>query len=179
MKRIRLYTWLCCGLIMIAGLLSYLTGCFVSETQAKEITPGGKDFVLSATPSGQVEDISEFYSINVVFSKAMVPLQALPEGDGSGPLLISPALKGKYRWLGTNTLTFIPEDTLTLASQYAVTIPAGTKALDGTRLEAAYTFSFETLRPNMVSSNISDAQTRVDLKKKIFLQFNIFFIFQF
>ncbi len=160
------------GLALIVGSSSYLTGCFGTETQAGEIKSGGADFILSATPQGLVEDMAQFYSINVVFSRAMVPLQALPEGDGSGPLKITPALKGKYRWLGTNTLTFIPQDTLTLASRYTVTIPAGTKAVDGTSLERDYTFSFETLRPKLLQSSIGDQATNVDIKTKIFLLYN-------
>ena len=45
--------------------------------------------ILSATPQGLVEDINQFYSVVIVFNQAMAPLEALPEGDGSGPTILS------------------------------------------------------------------------------------------
>jgi hypothetical protein len=128
--------------------------------------------ILSATPQGLVEDINQFYSVVIVFNQAMAPLEALPEGDGSGPMKIEPAVKGKFRWLGTNTLSFTPSERLTLASRYKVTIPAGLKAMSGERLENSYIFNFETTRPKFVHSNIYDLARGVTISPKIFLLFN-------
>jgi len=59
----------------------------------------------------------------------MVALKAVPEDESSGPLVVEPAVKGKYRWLGTSTLTFVPTDTLPFSTVFRARVPAG----EGTR----------------------------------------------
>ena len=155
--------------------LFYFSGCSFSDPSHAQapIAPSEQGLtVLSATPQGLIEDVNQFYSVVVVFNQPMVPLEALPEGDGSGPLTITPALKGKYRWMGTNTLVFTPADVLTLSSRYQVTIPAGTKSLSGSLLSAPYHFSFETMRPRFLHSNIYDDAKGVTISPKIYLLFN-------
>lgn len=155
--------------------LIYVNACRFSD--AAQVASAKVDFsqelsVLSATPQGPVEDIHPFYSVVVVFSEAMVPLESLPEGEGSGPLKIEPELKGQYRWMGSHTLAFIPSHALTLASRFRVTVPAETQSLSGKRLGQPYIFTFETARPKFLHSNIYPDAKGVTVNPKIFLLFN-------
>ncbi|HNH33210.1 MAG TPA: alpha-2-macroglobulin family protein [bacterium] len=153
----------------------HLNGCIAPDamqaTPMPETVFGSGDFVLSATPQGTVADIQQFYAVVVIFAKPMVALSALPEGDGDGPLEISPSVNGKFRWMGTNTLSFIPSEKLPLNTRFTVTIPAGTRALDGSAMSSPYVFSFETMRPKLISHNISE-MNGTTLNPKIMLTFN-------
>ena len=107
-----------------------------------------------------------------MFNKPMVPIQEVSSEVDSGPLLFEPQIKGKYKWLGTATLTFWPTDTLPFASEYNARIPAGTKALDGSVLPSDYNWKFETPRPQLVRTYPGDQSRNVTLDADVFLQFN-------
>jgi hypothetical protein len=84
----------------------------------------------------------------ITFSR---PVRALGRQgpDTAPPASIAPAVDGRWRWLGSTTVTFEPAEPLPLATAFTVTVPAGLTALDGAQLKAPYTYSFETpaLRP--------------------------------
>lgn len=172
MKRIWFWGSVALAIIFVIGF-SQFNSCTPDSTQGQNRSAfSGGLKILSATPNGLVDDIDQFYAVVVVFSKTMVPLQALPEGDGAGPLVIEPPIKGKFRWMGTNTLAFIPTDTLPVASRFNVTVPNTVKALDGERLAQSYQWSFETLRPKFIRSSIQDNSKEIDLSPTIYLLFN-------
>lgn len=128
--------------------------------------------VLSVSPSGHVQDTGETIAVTVTFDRPMVALEALPPEEKPGPLILDPPLKGKYRWLGTNTLVFTPETPLAKATPYTATVPAGTKAHDGTELVGGHSWSFETVRPELVTSLPYHGSSFLDLKEPLFLVFN-------
>ncbi|HTY07891.1 MAG TPA: MG2 domain-containing protein, partial [Candidatus Edwardsbacteria bacterium] len=128
--------------------------------------------VLAKTPVGPVAAINQAMDITVTFSQPMAPLEALPEGGGSGPLSIAPPVRGKYRWNGPSTLVFTPRDTLTYATAYTLTVPAGTKSLSGAALAKDETWGFETPRPQLSYSDPGQKQTHVNLSQVIWLYFN-------
>ncbi|MGO9482399.1 MAG: hypothetical protein ACLP05_11550, partial [Candidatus Kryptoniota bacterium] len=64
--------------------------------------------IISATPNGTTETRDQSRMIVVIFNKPMVSLQELPRFEENGPLTFDPKISGKYRWLGTSTLTFVP-----------------------------------------------------------------------
>ena len=101
-----------------------------------EPTPGAVEAgplqVLRFAPEGEIP-IAPF--VSVTFNQPMVPLGTL--GDLAAkdvPLKIEPSLPGTWRWLGTKTLTFEYDseliDRLPKATEYRVTVPAGTKSVD-------------------------------------------------
>ncbi len=128
--------------------------------------------VITKTPSGTTRNLRECQEIVVGFSQPMVPLEKLPEGDGSGPLTITPPLTGKFRWKGTATLVFTPRDTLPYGTAYTVKVPAGTKSLSGQALDKDVVWSFETPRVELLWSVPSNNEQNVDLKPQILLFFN-------
>jgi alpha-2-macroglobulin len=150
------------GIALIAMLLSLQT--FAQQTQPLSI--------VIATPKGATATLDQTQSIVVSFSEPMVPLREVPTDESSGPMTITPAIKGKYRWMGTRTLTFIPADSLPASTAYTVTIPAGTKAVSGYPLLAPYVWTFETPRPRVLRTRPRDNQEFVELDHTILIQFN-------
>ena len=129
--------------------------------------------VQTVTPKGTIGAVTDALSIVVTFSEPMVALKATPEGLSSGPLKITPSLRGKYRWMGTRTLVFTPLDTLPTATRFEVTIPAGTKALSGAALTVPYVWNFETIRPILLSTEPEDGEQGADPRLAFFLRFNL------
>lgn len=128
--------------------------------------------VLYVAPDGGTEGLSEVSEIMVSFNQPMVPLEGVPEFESKGPLEISPGIKGRYRWRGTSTLYFIPDEPLVGGTHYRCRVPAGTKSLMGTTLKSDYTWEFVTARPDLVSSRPYHDQYWVELDHSIYLLFN-------
>ncbi|KAA3645374.1 MAG: hypothetical protein DWQ07_12970 [Chloroflexi bacterium] len=102
--------------------------------------------VLRFAPEGEVP-IAPF--INVTFNQPMVPLATLSQLAAEGvPVQVTPNMEGIWRWLGTRTLTFEfaseEIDRLPMATEYEVTIPAGTESATGEALAENVSFSFQT-----------------------------------
>lgn len=152
-----------------------MRGCrtFLLMLSLAAMVSGGELSVLSVTPKGPVGAVTDALSIVVTFSEPMVALKATPEGLASGPLKISPAIKGQFRWMGTRTLAFTPLDTLPVATRFEVTVPAGTKALSGALLTKAYSWSFNTLRPLLLQSEPEDGEQGFDPRGLFLLCFNL------
>ena len=102
--------------------------------------------VLRFAPEGEIP-LAPF--LNVTFNQPMVPLatvESLSQADV--PVTLTPALPGRWRWLGTNTLTFEYEGEIAarfpMATEYMAEIAAGTTSVTGNRLEETVTWRFQT-----------------------------------
>ncbi len=107
--------------------------------------------VLRFAPEGEVA-IAPF--ISVTFNQPMIALntlEALAEEDL--PVQVTPVIPGTWRWLGTRTLNFNYDtelfDRLPMATEYLVTIPAGTESATGKALGETVQFRFSTPPPIM------------------------------
>ncbi len=149
---------------------------FISCRKSKELNESkeikGKLEVLNVTPKGLVFSREELNSIIIIFSRPMVPLGTSPIEKGSGPLLFDPPVSGKFRWMGTSVLTFIPEKSFKYSTEYKVKIPAGIKSIDGYILEKDYAWSFQTPRPKLIYHYPRNNAKWIKLDSSIFLQFN-------
>ncbi|MDO8553137.1 MAG: alpha-2-macroglobulin family protein [bacterium] len=107
--------------------------------------------VVSVFPDSNAE--AELASaITVVFNRPMVPLTTLSELDKKDvPVSVSPATPGKFKWISTRTLQFIPSATLYGSSHYTVTVNPGFISMDGISV-APKTFSFRTKQLRLNSS---------------------------
>lgn len=81
--------------------------------------------------------------ITIVFNRPMVPLTTLTELEEKDvPVEISPATEGRFKWITTRNLQFIPKDRLVMSSNYNVKIKSGLVSMDGLSLsesESAFT----------------------------------------
>jgi len=126
------------------------------ETGIPPVTGGeaGPLEVLRYAPQGEVP-IAPF--ISITFNQPMVPLGTLADlALRDVPVTLEPALPGTWRWLGTKTLTFEYDseqiDRLPKATEYRVTVPAGTKSVGGNALAEAVTWTFTTPPPKLTET---------------------------
>jgi hypothetical protein len=128
--------------------------------------------VIATTPLGVLNSIDQGQTISVTFSEPMVALQEVPKDESSGPMIIEPKVNGKYRWMGSLTLTFIPDQLLLYSNSYKVTIPADTKSQSGLKLKQSVQWTFETPRPKVIWSFPGKDDSHVDTNTAILLRFN-------
>jgi hypothetical protein len=121
----------------------------LAGTPTKPPEPGAFAVVFGA-PRGDTRDPSE---VSLVFNRPMRPLEI--QGDESDPPAriavrgTGAVPKGSWRWMGTSALVFAPETHLPNATQYVVTVPAGTRDLAGEGLAAPFEMEFATPRPRV------------------------------
>ena len=128
--------------------------------------------IVASSPQGVISAINQSDVISVTFSEPMVALQAVPKDEGSGPMIIEPAVKGKYRWMGTGTLTFIPDQRLPYSSRFTVVVPGGTSSVTGLRLPGEFRWVFETPRPKVTWTSPAQKDSHADTATSILLRFN-------
>jgi uncharacterized protein YfaS (alpha-2-macroglobulin family) len=128
--------------------------------------------VVSAGPSGEIQKADEANEIRVVFSEPMVPLGRVSQKLKPAFFHITPDVPGVFRWSGTTILILTPARRLPLATKYDVTIDAGTVAISGRTLAAAYTFSFMTPPASLVQTDWYRPGGRADGAPIVVLRFN-------
>jgi uncharacterized protein YfaS (alpha-2-macroglobulin family) len=128
-------------------------------------------------PKGETDDPSE---ITIVFNRPMRPLELASDTAETAPpatvaidgVAGASAPRGAWRWMGTSALVFAPETRLPRATGFTVTVPAGTRALDGSALADAYTFAFTTPGPKLVGSTPDAGEDHVEPTAAFDLRFN-------
>lgn len=123
------------------------------DETAPEVLAGPLE-VLRYSPEGDVP-LAPF--VNVTFNQPMVPLATLEQlSNEESPVQIEPAIPGTWRWLGTKTLNFQFDseliDRMPMATEYTVTIPAGTTSATGGKLAESVQFTFRTPPPTLQGS---------------------------
>jgi uncharacterized protein YfaS (alpha-2-macroglobulin family) len=106
--------------------------------------------VLRTQPSGENALVG---AVTATFNQPMVPVAALDElRRWDAPLEITPKPEGRFRWLGTSTVTFEPKGRMPFATRFQIRIPAGTRALSGKTLERETRWELSTPRVEIVSA---------------------------
>jgi len=135
--------------------------------------PDGELAVVQYSPEGDLDRVIPGREIVVTFSHPMVPLAALHADPGSiqAPVRISPDLPGRFRWYGSRSAAFIPDSPLRPAERYTVTIPAGTRSIDGRVLKKGFQFTFRTPVLEIENSSPYNGSTFA-YKQNFILKFN-------
>jgi uncharacterized protein YfaS (alpha-2-macroglobulin family) len=108
------------------------------------VTAPGPLTVERHAPEGAV-DIAPH--LTVTFSQPMVPITSVDDLANDKerlPVRLVPQPAGKWRWLGTKTVMFQPEKRFPMATEYAVEVPAATKAMNGQVLGKPVQWTFTT-----------------------------------
>jgi uncharacterized protein YfaS (alpha-2-macroglobulin family) len=106
--------------------------------------------VVRAAPRGEVQLGAE---VTVTFSQAMVPLSTVGNVEArEAPVVISPRIPGRWRWLDVRTVVFTPEGRVPFATEYTVTIPAGTRSATGGALAEEVRWTFRTPELNGIGA---------------------------
>ncbi|HEX5071114.1 MAG TPA: MG2 domain-containing protein [Vicinamibacterales bacterium] len=124
-------------LFLIASVVLASAASLASQTA--ELT------IVNAGPNGELQELPQALEIRIVFSEPMVPLGRVPSNPTPAWVHITPSIPGVFRWSGTSTLLFNPEQsTLPFGTKYQVTVDAGAESVAGRRLRAPYTLTFTT-----------------------------------
>ena len=124
--------------------------------------------VVFASPSGEASDAAE---ITVVFDRAMRSLE-VAGAESAVPVALKPSVPGRWQWIGTHAVSFIPEGHLPHATRFEVVIPAGTRALDGASLASDYRYAFTTPLPSVVSTTPWDGAQELEPSQTFRLRFD-------
>ncbi len=132
------------------------------------------DFLVDANPRVETvfpregSETDEHAKITILFNRPMVPLTTLTEQESKElPITISPETKGRFKWVSTRNLQFIPDTQLTPSSHYTVAIGEGMTSIDGLSV-APETYSFTT-RPLRY---VSVSESGVGYRSPIVIAFN-------
>ena len=128
----------------------------------------GEFAVVFGAPRGETADAPE---VSIVFNRPMRPLE-LAGDESAPPAIMKPAVPGRWSWVGTNALTFVPEKRLPRATAYVVEVPAGTKALDGSTLAKAFEMRFSTVKPAVTSIEPYDGSSDLGPDAHFTMRFN-------
>ncbi|HEY4515543.1 MAG TPA: MG2 domain-containing protein [Candidatus Paceibacterota bacterium] len=109
--------------------------------------------VLAVFPAKESE-ADESSAITIVFNRPMVPVSTLDEVDANKiPIEITPVTLGRFKWISTRNLQFIPKERLVRSSNYRVSIKNGFTSVEGLPVPAfESTFTTRPLRLNYTSS---------------------------
>ena len=104
--------------------------------------------VLRAYPRGEV---SLAPHVGVTFNQPLVALGSPREpAPADNPVTLAPAVPGRWRWVGTDTLLFEADaGRLPMATEFRVRIAAGTTTASGNALPEAVEWTFRTPAPTV------------------------------
>ena len=109
----------------------------------------------------------------ITFSRPVIALGSVEEQQSlPPPASLSPALPGEWRWIGSASVEFVPKAPLPFATRFTVTVPAGLKAVDGSVLKEAFSWSFDTPRPALETSMPTNFWAWAGPKQVVTLVFN-------
>ena len=96
-------------------------------------------------------DVALVPHLSLTFSQPMVSVGSVAEvAEAQVPARLEPQPPGRWRWVGTRTLMFEPEgERFPMATEYRVTVPAGTSSAEGGKLAAALSWTFRTPPPTV------------------------------
>lgn len=130
----------------------------------------GKLEVVRHNPSADKDVVQ---SVSVTFNQPIVPLTSLDALDAiTPPLELSPKVPGKYRWLGTKTVSFVPDEPLPAATQFSARVPGTAKGMSGEPLGADFTWTFKTRLPRVLNVSPSNYERWAGRDTTIVLQYN-------
>ncbi|MEP6902935.1 MAG: MG2 domain-containing protein, partial [Actinomycetota bacterium] len=98
------------------------------------------------SPTGNVSITTD---LSITFSQPMIAVTSQTVASENVPVKLSPEVKGKWRWLGTNTLIFDAETRFPMATKFTATIPKGTKSAVGGSVAKDFSFTFTTPPPKI------------------------------
>ncbi|MDT4953339.1 MAG: alpha-2-macroglobulin [Acidobacteriota bacterium] len=121
-----------------------------SEAQPTPATASGPLEVSRFSPEG---DVPLAPQLSITFSQPMVAVTSNDDLAAQDvPVKLTPQPAGKWRWVGTKTLLFVPDGRFPMATQYSASVVAGTKSANGGALAANKTWTFSTPPPSVKAS---------------------------
>jgi len=132
------------------------------------------DFLVDEDPAVQAifpsdkSEVNENSSVTIVFNRPMVPMTTLTELENKAlPITLTPKTEGRWKWISTRNVQFIPKDRLFRSTKYTISIGSGLVSMDGLPVqEKTQTFVTRPIR----YSNLSQGQ--MNFNRPISITFN-------
>ncbi len=106
--------------------------------------------VLRFAPEGEIPLAPQ---LSITFSQPMVAVTSVDDLAAQDvPVKLTPQPPGKWRWVGTKTLLFVPDGRFPMATQYSATVAAGIKSANGGTFPATKSWTFATPPPQVKTS---------------------------
>ncbi len=139
---------------------------------AEEVKAAEKLKIISASPQGDLNSLNDAKAITITFNFPVVALSGVEKDLREGPITFIPEVRGKYRWMGTSTLSFIPDEALEYSTRYTVRVKAPITSFNGEVMENEFNFSFVTPRPQAQRVYPHQNQDQITLQQPLFVKFN-------
>ncbi len=125
--------------------------------------------LLRYSPEGQVPIAGQ---VSLTFDRPMVAVSGHDDlGGRPAGIRMQPEIDGQWRWVGTRTLLFEPEQArLPMATEFHVDVSQSIEAADGSQLEKPVSFRFTT--PAVEFSSLYPQGEQVGLDPVLILAFN-------
>ncbi len=122
------------------------TGETTGPSPEYELKDDGKPLkVEDFGPSGTLPRENRKPVIYASFSHSMVPLSKLGEPMHEHPgISIEPEIKGTFRWYGSRTISFEPDEVLPSQQEYTISISGKMQSMGKKKLKKPFSFSFTT-----------------------------------
>lgn len=133
-------------------------GVTLGQDLAFTFIVAGPPTIAERIPNMGAQDVSASSKITIIFDRPMIPLTQV-QGEAAQarlvnwPVTISPDTSGRWRWLSTVAVEFIPEQGLMPSTRYTVSIPKGIETVSGDKTEEDFSWTFETVRPQVVATD--------------------------
>lgn len=162
------------GVVIFEPKVALRAGVYYAINMDTGSTQMSGDFYVDEDPEIQAifpvegSETHEDNEITIVFNRPMVPLTTLTEQEKMDlPITITPETPGRFKWISTRNLQFIPETTLIPSSEYTVEIGEGMYSVDGLPVSSVtHTFITRPLRYEHVSDR------RVGYRSPMIISFN-------
>src|SRR3989339_578329 len=133
--------------------------------------------VAARLPNPDAVGIPPQSKITLVFDRPIIPLTQV-QGEAASarmanwPVTITPAVQGRWRWLSTVAVEFIPTAQLAPSTKYTVQVPKGITTVTGDATEQDFSWSFETIRPTLIGSTPTEGYQLAGPTTDLSLSFN-------
>ncbi len=129
--------------------------------------------VAEVLPADGSEAVDTDSVITVIFNRPVVPLVTAEEiADLPQPLVFDPPVTGKGEWLNTSIYLFTPETELNGGTTYTVTVTAGLTDVTGGVLAEDFSWTFTTVRPDVIEIRPGDGAEGIVLDTLITVRFS-------
>ncbi|HUS15746.1 MAG TPA: Ig-like domain-containing protein, partial [Chloroflexia bacterium] len=130
--------------------------------------------ILRTLPSAGAAEVPPDTIVTITFNRPMIPLTALDnQPDPSQWVTISPAVNGRWVWLGTGAVGFHAAGNGFLPStDYTVEVKAGWPDADGATLAQGQTVRFTTIKPAILDLSPGNGASGVGLDTPLVVTFN-------
>ena len=123
-------------------------------------------------PAADSESVEVDSAVTVVFDRPVVPLQFSASAQAlRQPLTLSPIVAGRGEWVNSAVYVFTPDAPLPGAATIRAEV-APLQAADGTQLDSAYSWTFQTAPPSIVAVQPPPGSRDIILDPRIQIHFD-------